>query len=156
MANDDFRKHETANDLIDALVRAGRAKTKTAARKLMYQLIPLERHYQKNILRALKAAYPTGRWRKNAAGFGQAAGEPDLDGVLDGQFYAIEVKRPLIGQPTDLQKKAVREIIAAGGCAMAATYADEVVEAVKAFREGKTYWNCLTGGKAAICREEDT
>ena len=70
-----------------------------------------------------------------------------MDGVLDGRFVAIEVKRPLVGKATALQKKAIREIRAAGGCAMIATYADEVVAAVKEYMNAEPYYYLLTGSQ---------
>ena len=78
--------------------------------------------------------------------------------MLDGRFIAVEVKRPLLGSVSPLQKKAIREIRAAGGCAMIGIYADEVVEAVQRYIESDScgnmdYWEHLTGGKSAVCME---
>ena len=123
-----------------------------ARKKIRQRVIPLESHYQKKILAALRKAFPAGRFWKNAAG------EPYLEGVLNGKFIAIEVKRPLLGSVSPLQKKAIREIRAAGGCAMIGIYAEEVVEAVQRYIDtggdgNMDYWERLTGGKAAICME---
>ena len=159
MANDrskdktDFRNYATEYEFETALIEEGRAADRTAARKKVFQLIPKENTYQRKILRALEREFPTGRWRKNAAGFGQASGEPDVDGVLDGRFIAIEVKRPLIGKLTALQRKAIREIRAAGGCAMVASYADEVVAAVREYMDARPYYYLLTGAQS--WKEED-
>lgn len=160
MANDDFRNYRDEYQLETELIRQGKVQTRMEARKKVRErLIPLESHYQKKILAALRKEFPGGRFWKNAAGIGQAAGEPDLEGVLDGRFIAVEVKRPLLGIVSPLQKKAIREIRAAGGCAMIGTYADEVVEAVQRYIDSDgcgnmDYWEYLTGGKAAVCMEE--
>ena len=159
MERDDFRNYRDEYQLETELVKQWKASSRTEARKKIRQrVIPLESHYQKKILAALRKEFPTGRFWKNAAGIGQEAGEPDLEGVLDGRFIAIEVKRPLLGAVSPLQKKAIREIRAAGGCAMIGIYADEVVEAVQRYIDSDgsgnmDYWHGLTGGKSAVCME---
>lgn len=157
MATDDFRNYRDEYQLETELINQGRATSRTEARKKIRQrVIPLESHYQKKILAALRKEFPAGRFWKNAAGVGQAAGEPDLEGVLNGKFVAVEVKRPLLGTVSPLQKRAIREIRAAGGCAMIGIYAEEVVEAVQRYIDTDgtmDYWDHLTGGKAAVCME---
>ena len=159
MEKDDFRKYRDEYQLETELMNQGKAATRAEARKKVRQrIIPLESHYQKKILAALRKGFPGGRFWKNAAGVGQAAGEPDLEGVLDGRFIAVEVKRPLLGTVSPLQRKAIREIRAAGGCAMIGIYADEVVEAVQRYIDSDgcgnmDYWHGLTGGKSTVCME---
>lgn len=160
MEKDDFRNYRDEYQLETELMNHGKASNRAEARKRIRQrVIPLESHYQKKILAALRKEFPTGRFWKNAAGIGQAAGEPDLEGVLDGRFIAVEVKRPLLGSVSPLQKKAIREIRSAGGCAMIGIYADEVVEAVHRYIDSDgcgnmNYWEHLTGGKSTVCMEE--
>lgn len=45
-------------------------------------------------------------------------GIPDIIGVLNNQFIAIEVKRPTGGKPTPVQLKTLQKIANAGGLAM--------------------------------------
>ena len=149
----DFRGYRTfgelAKEVQDGLPDMDGWNDPAKARKMARDKIPKESYYQRKIMEALRDAFPTGRWRKNAAGIGQDAGEPDLIGCLDGRFIAIEVKRPLVGEPTALQEKAVREIRAAGGCAMFASYPDEVVAAVGRYMEFLPYWYEVTGSWAS-------
>ena len=159
MEKDDFRNYRDEYQLETKLISQGKAATRAEARKKIRQrIIPLESHYQKKILAALRKEFPDGRWRKNSPGIGQSAGEPDLDGVVNRLSVHIEVKRPLLGTVSPLQKKAIREIRAAGGCAMVGIYADEVVEAVKQYVDSDgydmSYWKHLTGGKSTVCMEE--
>ena len=127
---DDFRAWETLGAYCHYLVENGVCESMSDAKRRASRVIKKEHHYQKKILEMLRAEFPEGRWRKNAAGIGQASGEPDVDGVLNGRFIAIECKRPLIYRESELQRKAVREINEAGGLAMFATYPDEVYEAI--------------------------
>lgn len=156
-AKDDFRRFPSLDAYI-AHLAVERGITKSAARKLAQELIPLEKKYQKAILDALRQEFPEGRlgrFRKVAQGFASRNGEPDVDGVLNGGFIAIEVKRPLLGEATPLQKKAVREIRQAGGCAMIASYPDEVIAAVHAWLRGEPYWYELTGCAEAVAEGEE-
>jgi Holliday junction resolvase len=62
------------------------------------------------------------------AGFGKS-GVPDIVACIQGQFWAIEVKRP--GKtPTKLQSTRIEEILKAGGFALAGT-ADTVILHIK-------------------------
>lgn len=158
MGSDDFRNYRDEYQLETELIRLGKASSRAEARrKIRQRVIPLESHYQKKILAELRKTFPAGRFWKNAAGVGQAAGEPDLMGVIDGHMIAVEVKRPLLGIVSPLQKRAIREIMAAGGCAMIGIYADEVVNAVTEYITSGTmeYWKHLIGGKSAVCMEEE-
>ncbi len=143
----DFRGYKDFGALVKEVQDSGAAYDR--ARKIARDKIPKESYYQRKILEALRDAFPTGRWRKNAAGIGQDSGEPDLIGCLDGKFIAVEVKRPLIGALTALQERAIRDIRAAGGCAMVATYPDEVVTSVQKYMEFLPYWYEVTGSGAA-------
>lgn len=160
MEKDDFRNYRDEYQLETELIQQGKVQTRMEARKKVRErMIPLESHYQRKILAALRKEFPDGRWRKNSPGIGQSAGEPDLDGVINRLSVHIEVKRPLLGTVSPLQKKAIRELRAAGSCAMVGSYADEVIEAVKQYVDSDghdmSYWKHLTGGKSAICMEEN-
>lgn len=145
----DYRRFKSLGDYV-AKIAEEKKVSRTEAKKIAYREIPLEKAYQTKILEALRREFPDGRFRKVAQGFGSVSGEPDLDGVLGGKYIAIEVKRPLVGDPTELQKKAVRQIRQAGGCAMIASYPDEVVAAVYAYVNREPYWYELTGCTEAV------
>lgn len=71
----------------------------------------------------------TGRlwYFKVAGGPYQRPGIPDIVGCYEGRFFAIEVKR-IGGRLTDKQKKELLRIERAGGVAMVAYDAAEVVK----------------------------
>ena len=150
----DFRRFRSLSEYIDHVMQE-KGLSRTDARAAVYRIIPLENFYQRGILNALRQEFPEGRFRKVAQGFASASGEPDLDGVVNGKYVAVEVKRPLIGEATPLQKKAVRGIRQAGGCSMIASYPDEVVAAVYAHLNGEPYWYELTGCVEAVAEGED-
>lgn len=50
--------------------------------------------------------------------------------VSNGKFFAFEVKRPYLGRPSPLQKKAIVDISLAGGRANAVSYPSEVKRAL--------------------------
>lgn len=147
----DYRRFQSLTEYV-AQIQQERGISAAESRQVAFREIPLEKFYQRGILNALRQEFPQGRFRKVAQGFGSASGEPDLDGVVDGKYVAVEVKRPLMRGATPLQKKAVREIRQAGGCAMIASYPDEVVAAVGAYLRGEPYWEALTGGEEAAAR----
>ena len=154
----DYRRFQSLTEYV-AQIRQERGISAAEARKMAFRIIPKEAFYQKKILEALGQEYPNGRFRKVAQGFGSKSGEPDVDGLLGMEFGSksvyVEVKRPLIGEATPLQVKAVREIRQAGGCAMIASYPDEVVAAVGAYLRGEPYWKGLTGCTEAVAEGED-
>lgn len=60
----------------------------------------------------------------------QAAGIPDIIGVIDGRFVGIEVKAP--GKTaTKLQELVIRRIQQAGGIAGVATSVEEAIQIAK-------------------------
>lgn len=149
----DYRRFKSLGDYV-AKIAEEKKVSRTEAKKIAYREIPLEKAYQTKILDALRREFPDGRFRKVAQGFGSKSGEPDVDGILGLEFGSksvyVEVKRPLIGEATSLQKKAVRELRQAGACAMIASYPDEVISAVHAYLNGEPYWYELTGCTEAV------
>lgn len=59
---------------------------------------------------------PHSFWFKVHGGWFQRAGLPDIVGVLNGRFVALEVKRPGNG-PTELQTYTIEKLQAAGAVA---------------------------------------
>lgn len=150
----DFRRFESLSAYTEQL-RQERGISAAEARQVAFREIPLEKFYQRGILNALRQEWPDGRFRKVAQGFASTNGEPDVDGVVDGRYIAVEVKRPLVGGASPLQQKAIRQIRQAGGCSMIASYPDEVVAAVASYLRGEPYWYELTGCTVAVAEGED-
>lgn len=84
-----------------------------------------ESFYQAKIIKWLKSTYPGAFVWKAQAGPYCRAGIPDICSIINGKFYAFEVKRPGIGKLTKLQEQTIKQINAAGGfAAVVSTPAD--------------------------------
>ena len=95
---------------------------------------PLESKVTKAIMAYLKSR---GIWCfKVAGGPMQQRGVPDIICSVNGAFVALEVKRPEVGQLTDLQALTIERIREAGGVAEVVTSVEEaaaVIEEVDGF-----------------------
>lgn len=91
--------------------------------------IPLERKITDTIMRYLKG---TGYWAVKIHGAAyQTAGLPDIIAIdRKGRFVGLEVKRPVIGKVTDLQKRTLENINIGGGYAVVVRSVAEAAEAM--------------------------
>lgn len=117
--------YEKLGAYLHALIDAGAAHNVTEARKLARRLTPSEAKIQKDILAHLNKQVG-GFWWKDAAGPYQRQGIPDIVGCHDGHFYAFEVKRPLVGELSAIQRHTLTAINAAGGSAYVVTSVEDV------------------------------
>ena len=92
------------------------------------QNLPLEKDYQKKIITRIRKLFPDAFVWKASAGPYSMGGIPDVCCVINGRFYGFEVKRPFFGRLSDLQRRMVDRIIAAGGLAYVVTSAEQVEE----------------------------
>lgn len=67
-----------------------------------------------------------GFWWKDAAGPYQQKGIPDIVGCHEGRFFGFEVKRPLVGELSAIQRHTLAAINAAGGTAYVVTSVEDV------------------------------
>jgi len=74
-----------------------------------------EAAYTKTVKRFLKALPKTWFFKVWGGGM-QKRGIPDILGVINGRFFALELKAS-DGSPTELQKRNIKLILAAGGYA---------------------------------------
>lgn len=96
----------------------------------MSRTIPLEKTIEDAIKRYLKSA---GIWYiKTHGGPYQTMGLPDLVCIVGGRFVGLEVKRPVVGRLTEIQRAAIRGINKAGGYACVVTSVEEARGAVEA------------------------
>ena len=103
--------------------------------------IPLESTITAEIQRYLSRV--PGWWGFKVQGGGsQMRGVPDIVGCYCGLFVAFEVKRPVVGKLSELQKHRIDQIIAAGGRACV-VYG---VEDVKRVLEGLSSLSSVGGG----------
>lgn len=98
--------------------------------------IPLERTITGGIMRWLKAE---GYWAVKIHGAAyQTAGLPDIIAIdLKGRFVGLEVKRPIIGKVTELQRRTLENINLGGGYAVVVRSVEDAREAMKNSMDGK-------------------
>ena len=96
--------YEKLGAYLHALVDAGAAHNITEARKLARRLVPSEAKIQKDILAYL----------------------PDIVGCHEGRFFSFEVKRPLVGELSAIQRHTLAAINAAGGTVYVVTSVEDV------------------------------
>lgn len=103
-------------------------------------MIPLESAITAEIQRYLGKL--EGWWGFKVQGGGsQMRGVPDIVGCYCGLFVAFEVKRPVVGKLSELQKHRIDQIIAAGGRAFVVYGLDDVKKALEGLSS-----NLCTGG----------
>ena len=117
--------YEKLGEYLHALVDAGAARNVTEARKLARRLVPSEAKIQKEILAYLHKEVG-GFWWKDAAGPYQQRGIPDIVGCHKGIFFSFEVKRPLVGELSAIQRNTLAAINNAGGAAYVVTSVEDV------------------------------
>lgn len=122
----------TLGDLVAIVMDAGLVSNRSDAEKLIRKKIPQESHYQQSIIRELrKRANVEGMkcvcW-KAAQGPYSRGGVSDVLAMIGGVFFAVEVKRPLLGSTSALQQKFIDEVINAGGVACVAIYPEDLDE----------------------------
>lgn len=100
------------------------------------QRIPLEKTIVSQIVRALSSAGVTWVMKTHGSAY-QRSGVPDLLAIAPktGRLVGIEVKRPRLGRPTELQLRQIDRINAAGGVAGIATCAEEALALVQRAEE---------------------
>lgn len=108
---------------------------KTAAKALMRKEIPEEGYFQKKIKEAVKKRYPSCYIVKIAQGAYSEGGIPDIMVILEGHYFGFEVKRPVFGEPSELQKQAIKKINAAGGTAAVVIWPEEAIKIIEEWRD---------------------
>jgi hypothetical protein len=111
-----------------------------------------ESRLQQNIKKALIREVGGKWWKVHGSAF-QEAGQPDLDGVVDGISFKFEVKIPVEGAPSELQLQTLEEWRAVGAVACIVETPGQAVTLVKAAtatpeerRKGRALykWICRT------------
>ncbi len=119
-------------------VQAEKHITKKEAEKIVRRWVPEEGKYQKRIMDAIGEKYPEALVVKIAQGAFSQAGVPDLMAIIEGHYFGLEVKRPYFHKKSELQKKTVEMIRAAGGSADFVTYVDEALGLIEEyFKNGR-------------------
>ena len=92
-----------------------------------------ESFYQARIIKWLRAAYPDAFVWKAQAGPYSRQEIPDICAIINGHFFAFEVKRPEGGKLSAVQAQTIKQINAAGGTALVVSYPEQVEEAIIEF-----------------------
>jgi len=111
-----------------------------------------ETRLQQRIRKKLKREVGGKWWKVHGSAF-QEAGQPDLDGVVDGISFKFEVKIPLEGKPSELQLETLHEWREEGSIACIVETPEQAISLVKAskkaskkgYRGDRLYkWICRT------------
>ena len=120
----------TLSEAVKALTDEGVAKTRAGALVWLRKNLPHERTYQGHIMDYLKKKGGCAFW-KNAAGPYQIQGLADVECVIEGLYFAFEVKRPLVGEASAAQKAMQRKVRQAGGVYEFVSFPDEVERIIR-------------------------
>lgn len=114
------------------LVKVGTCADQASAFRYIRRKVPDESYYQEKILDALrKRAEAEGLkhkvWKAAQGQFSQS-GISDVLAIIGGVFFAVEVKRPLMGELSKLQEAYINDVNNAGGVACTAIYPEDLDE----------------------------
>lgn len=133
----DFSMFEAPSELVKWLIESNICEDAKTARKWMNAKIPKEKVYQKKIieylksLKALKCVDELFCWKEQSGPY-QIQGLPDVFALIKtnnkSMIFGFEVKRPLLGSPSELQLVTIQKIRQAGGVAEIVTYPFEIDE----------------------------
>ena len=106
--------------------------TKKLAIEIMRRKIPAESYYQRNIKNYLERKYGEEIYvRKVTQGPYSEGGIADLMVVIRGKYIGLEVKRPVVGQPSKLQLENKRLVESAGGAYAIVSWPEEAAKIVE-------------------------
>lgn len=120
----------TLSEAVKALIAEGVAKKRAGALVWLRKNLPHESAYQGHIMAYLKKRGGCAYW-KNAAGPYQIQGVADVECVIEGMYFAFEVKRPLVGEASAAQKAMQRKVREAGGVYEFVSFPDEVERIIR-------------------------
>lgn len=132
---ENYDANYTAERAIAIIQKEARARTKKEALAIARKKIPKESYYQDKIRKRLRQKYPEGFCRKISQGVYAEAGIPDLLFIYEGHYFGFEVKRPLVGRLSDIQRRTIRLIEKAGGTATVVCWPEEAIKTVEDWRK---------------------
>lgn len=125
---------QTLDMILLDVIQAGIADTRAEAMKYVRHKIPAESFYQKKIMDYLRKwskehGYDCLCW-KATQGMYSRGGVADVLAVIGcggvGAMLAVEVKRPLFGELSDLQLQFIESVNRCGGFACVAVYPEDL------------------------------
>lgn len=132
---ENYDANYTAERAIAIIQKEARVRTKKEALAIARKKIPKESYYQDKIRKRLRQKYPEGFCRKISQGVYAEAGIPDLLFIYEGHYFGFEVKRPLVGRLSDIQRRTIRLIEKAGGTAAVVCWPEEAIETIEEWRK---------------------
>lgn len=130
-----WERFKTEADALE-YIQATKGINAAQAKKYLRANLPKEAYYQEKIIKHIRALIPSAFVWKAAAGPYSRGGIPDICAIVNGRFYAFEVKRPFVGVVSPLQAQTIKQINAQGGRAHVVTYPEEVTEILREEIEG--------------------
>lgn len=124
----DFEKFSSEAEAVRAIKAVFPEMTTPEARQYLRRHLPKESYYQTKVMQAIREAAPEAFVWKAAAGPYSRQGIPDVCAVINGRFYGFEIKRPLVGVLSAIQRETIRQIKRAGGRACVVTGAAQIRE----------------------------
>lgn len=146
-----YEKNFDEKSFVDGYMAKKGIKTRKQAIAMLRQEIPRESYYQDKIKKAIKKRFPGAFVRKIAQGAYSEGGTPDIMVIWHGHYFGFEVKRPVVGEPSKLQEKAVEQICAAGGIAEFITWPEQAISTMLGIYQMD---ECI--GDCQICRHAIT
>lgn len=132
-----YEKDFDENAFIKSFMERKQITTKQKALSELRKLIKNEGYYQSKIKEGLKKKYPDAFVVKISQGAYSEAGIPDILMIKDGHYFGFEVKRPVVGIRSKLQKETVRRIHAAGGTAAFVRWPEEAIREVEEYEKSQ-------------------
>lgn len=121
----------TEEKAIRMAMQSGGAKTRADAMAYLRKSIPKEPYYQTKIKKALEKRYPEAVTKKIAQGYYSQNGIPDIMFIKGGHYFGFEVKRPILGTLSGIQKQTITQIRDAGGTAEVISYPEEAIRVIE-------------------------
>ena len=104
--------------------------------------IPLEKKFQTDVMKGVRKAYPRAYVVKLSLAHYSTAGIPDVMVILDGHYFAFEIKRPFLRDidpehygPTKLQIETMRQLEQAGASCGVVSYPEEAIAVIKKWKQ---------------------
>ena len=122
---------EAITDYIEHKKQYGVVLNRSEARKAITKEVPLEPKYQDKIINYLRSLPECiNAWKENKGIYSSKNGTPDITAVMKpgGIYFGFEVKRPLLGEVSELQQDFIKNMAAGGGHAYVVVTVDDVKE----------------------------
>ena len=99
-----YEQNFNENEFVKSFMDARNFKTKKEALAALRKEIKKESYYQEKIKKVLKTKYPEAFIVKISQSLYSQAGIPDILMIHNGHYFGFEVKRPVVGVPSKLQR----------------------------------------------------